>query len=215
MFTYYLMALEHEMDISGLNSQELSDVLQRAQQLEARQVAQAEAGHDLQSFIRAAEEVGIGREAIMQALREKVGHSIENLEVGERVFAKSADGAFYVAVVKEIRGTKVKVNFLHGSDHELPLADLRPFSLLPGQRLEVNWPTWGWWNVELTRYDDTSGKLTASDGLSAKEFSLTEARLPAQRTEQQQRVSALLFRVGIAAASAGAVIGALVARLLL
>lgn len=207
------MTLKHDVDISGLSQDELSEVLQHALRIEAQHVATAEKSHDLESFLQAAEEVGIQRDTVIQALREKLGYPLEDLEPGMRVFAKSADGAFYVAIVQEVRGGMAKVRFLSGSDYDVPLTDLRRFVILPGQQLQVKWPGWGWWSSEVVRFEPQSGVLTASDGWSQKNFALTDVRLPAQRTPRQQAMRVLFWKVGLAAAGAGAIAGALLMKL--
>lgn len=207
------MTLKHELGISGLSQDELSEVLQHALRIEAQHGATTEKSHDLESLLQAAEEVGIKREAVIQALREKLGYPLEGLEPGVRVFAKSTDGAFYVAIVQEVRGSIAKVRFLSGSDYDVPLTDLRRFAVLPRQKLQVKWPGWSWRNSEVVRFDPQGGVLTASDGLgSQQDFALTNVRLPIQRTPHQQARRVLLWKVGLAAAGTTAIAGALLMK---
>jgi hypothetical protein len=129
--------MQQELQISELDQQDLTEVLQRAQALDTTRVIAPETGQDLESFLRAAEEIGISRETVLQALREKLGHPLEGIAPGDQVFAKSADGAFYVATVSAVQGNAATVRFISGSDHTLPLSDLRGFSILPGQKLHI------------------------------------------------------------------------------
>lgn len=201
-----------QLQIEELSQQDLTEVLQRAQTLEVSKVTAPETHNDLETFLQAAEEVGISRDAVMQALREKMGHPLEGIATGDRVFAKSADGAFYTATVSRIENNLAQVRFINGSDHALSLTDLRGFSILPGQKIQVKWPKWGWWTVTVEKYDPQAGKVTATDGFESKTFPLEEVRLPVQKTKQQLARNALLFRVAVAAAGVGGILGALLMR---
>jgi hypothetical protein len=201
-----------QLQIGELSQEDLTDVLQRAQAIEVHKVTAPDAHGDTEVFLRAAEEVGISREAVLQALREKLGHPLEGIAVGDRVFAKSADGAFYVATVAQTQSSTATVRFLNGSDHLLPLTDLRGFAILPGQKIQAKWPTWGWCTVEVEKYDPEKEIVTATDGLKSRPFPLEEVRLPMQKTRRQQAISALLWRVGLISAGLGAAAGALLAR---
>ena len=205
--------MQQPLQLTELDQEDLSEVLRRAQALEVNKVTVPEEHPDLETFLHAAEEVGISREAVMQALREKLGHPLEGISTGDRVFAKSADGAFYVADVSRVEGGLATVRFLTGGDHTLPLSDLRGFTILPGRKLQVKWPGWGWWDVEVEKYEPNVGLVSATDGFKTKSFPLTEVRLPVQKTRRELAVSALLFRVALVSAGVGGVIGAALMRL--
>lgn len=201
-------------ELSHLKEEELAEVLHRAQEIDVGSLTGATDAHDLEQFIAAAEEVGISREAVLQAIREKTGQALQSFNVGDRVFAKSADNAYYIATVTEVDGRTAKVRFLSGGDHALAVADLHSASFLPGQKVEVDWPFWGWYKATVVKFDERTGKLTANDGMSEKSFPLTKVRLGVRRSQTQARVSSLLFRTALIAGSLGAVAGALVARFL-
>lgn len=204
--------MQQQFQISELSQEDLTTVIRRAQALEAEKLTTLEPQTNLETFVSAAEEMGISREAVMQALREKMGHPLEGIAPGDRVFAKSADGAFYMATVTALQNNAVTVHFMNGSDHTVALTDLRGPSILPGQKLQVNWPGWGWWTVTVEKYNSQKEKVTATDGMSSKSFSLTEVRLPIERTKRELSVRALLFRTAIVSAGVGVAIGALLIR---
>ncbi len=206
--------MQHQLQTTELTTDDLNEVLRRAADIDSAGIRPGDQPTDLDSFVRAAQDVGITREAITQALAERAGTATIPVAVGDRVFAKSADDAFYVATVSSLSDGVVQVRFISGSDHSLPAVDVKPFRILPGQKLQVNWPTWGWYDVDVEVYDAASEKVTASDGLKSKSFPLHEVRLPQQKTERQQRVSQLILQTALVAGGLGGILGAFLMRLL-
>jgi hypothetical protein len=206
------MVVQQEFQVAELSQEDLTEVLKRAQTLEVSKVTVPEKPNDLETFVRAAEEVGISREAVLQALREKMGHPPQGISPGDRVFAKSADGAFYVATVSQIKDGVATLRFDTGSDHALSLRDLRGFAILPGQKLQVKWPGWGWITVEVEKYDPQAGTVKATDGFQSKTFPLALVRLPVEKSRRQLAMNMLLFRVALLSAGIGGIIGALLMR---
>ncbi|MFZ4506217.1 MAG: hypothetical protein ACOYON_00790 [Fimbriimonas sp.] len=196
-----------------LSAEEMTALLQRAQEIDAGRLGTVEGASETESFVRAAEEAGISREAITQAMRERLQPTISDLQTGERVFAKSADGAFYVALVSKVDGPIAKVRFLNGGDHEIATADLRPFSLLPGMQVEAKWPMWGWYSVKVERFDPIALTVTLTDGMTTCQLALTEVRLPIEKTKAELTTQALLWRIGLLAAGGGTILGFLISRI--
>lgn len=203
-----------QLQLQELSEQDLSEVLTRAQAIQANKVSLEHSKGDLEMFIKAAEEVGINREALLQAIKEKSGQPLEGLHTGDKVFAKSADGAFYLAEVTELDSTIAKVSFNHGTTHTLPLTDLRPFSLLPGQKIEANWPIWGWWEVQIVRYDAEKQLLDVTDGMETRKFTLDEIRLKVEKNKTAKSLQSKFYQVAFWAATVGAVAGAILMRIL-
>jgi hypothetical protein len=198
-----------------LQPQEMSEILRRAQVLESaapQHTPQHAPQSSVDSFLQAAEELGLSRQALVQALRERSGQALEGVEPGDAVFAKSADGAFYAATVLETKSHSAVVRFASAGDHEVALPDLRRFSILPGQKLEAKQGFWGWLPAEVEKYDPQKQKVTVSDGFNSKAYPLTEIRLPVEKTRRELAVRALLFRVGLISAGIGGVLGALLMR---
>jgi len=126
----------------NLEPELLSDVLRRAQEIQSSQVL---AQDDLEEYIVAAEEAGISREATLQALRERLGIPVHIPAPGEHVFARSADGHFYMAKLEGVTDQTATVKFFNGSPATLPVSDLREVSLTPGQRLNYLSPSMNMW----------------------------------------------------------------------
>ncbi|MCC6443573.1 MAG: hypothetical protein IT210_08995 [Armatimonadetes bacterium] len=203
------------LQIGDMESQELQDILRRAQEIDLRRFQGAEMPGDAEALLRAAEAAGISREAVEQSLREHFGMPLEDIKPGERVFAKSADGAFYIADVLEVMENRARVRFLTGGDHALPLTDLRVFSILPGQKLQCYWAGWGWCTVRVERFDPEKGMVRVSDGLGyEKTLDLTLIRIRAEKSRSSRSLAVLITRTAIGSALFGGFLGAILIRLL-
>ena len=134
-----------------LTDDELRDVLQRAEEIQHASRSEDEMHAELEAVIGAAEEVGLARSAVERALRERL-NLVRTPNVGALVFAKSADGKFYVAEVLSISPDGVRVRFLRGSEHVVAHDELRPASFIPGERVVCDWPWWGAWNCTVVAF---------------------------------------------------------------
>lgn len=205
-----------------LSEEELSGTLTRAREIAEQGQALALPGADLDALVSAGEEVGIPRDAILQALRERHPVATEVFTAGQLVFAPSIDGAWYPATIATLGGHSATVRFLNGGEHTCAVSDLRGLSLLPGRKVQADWPTWGWCDVTVERYDEKSGKVTLSDGWSKKAFALDKVRLSSKLatppTQQERRLASLtratLLRCSLLAGGAGMTLGALLMWLL-
>lgn len=165
---------------SQFSEEEIRQVLARAEEIHQR------GGHkpsesDSEIVIRAAEEAGLPREAVEQAIRERFDIPAEIPKKGELVFAKSSDGRYYVAEVLESeRG--IRVRFSKGGEVSLTLEDLRPCTFLPGARIVCPWPDWGWWTCTVISYDAEKRKVKVTDGWGGNQtYSIADVRLDPPR----------------------------------
>jgi hypothetical protein len=197
-----------------LQDEELQATLRRAREI-AQQEATPAAESDLELYLSAAEEMGIPREALAQALRER-NLLPQNVRVGEQYFAPSADGFLYVATVLELNGATARVQFAGGGERSCALADLRPLDLVPGRRLQADWPDWGWASVEVTRHDLKKGKVTVTSWMQPATVSLAKLRLHPNDALGRQKHSGrdLLLRWTLAAGTGGFALGLLAAKVL-
>ena len=157
-----------------LSDDELRDVLTRAEEIQ-RGARTADTMHaEFEAVIGAGEAVGLSRVAIERALHERVD-LVAPPTPGSRVFAQSADGKFYVAAVVSGDEHSVRVQFLRGSEHTVTTEQLRPCSLLPGEKVIVNWPWWGPWKCTIISFDAAKQKVKLTDGWGdTKSFPLAE-----------------------------------------
>ena len=197
-----------------LSDDELRDVLTRAEEIERGSRTADMMQAEFEAVIGAGEAVGLSRVAVERALRERVELVPAAPTAGTRVYAQSADGKFYVAQVLSADGHAVRVQFLRGSEHTVAPEHLRPCSLLPGERVMVNWPWWGPWKCTVVSFDATKQKVKLSDGWGdTKSFSIAEIW---QNDRTVIGAKSLLYAkwLGIGA-TAGAAIGAIATWLLL
>jgi hypothetical protein len=208
-----------------LSEEELRETLQRARQIaeQGRELAAPEV--DYEAYLKAAEEVGLPRSAVLQALRERQLIPAETFAAGQMVFAPSADGYWYPATLVDLESHTATVRFLSGGEHTCALADLRPLSLIPGRKLEADLKGWGWWSAIVEKYDPQSGKVSVlhDDWMGGKEkVSLQKIRLPAKLAsppkQEEKRLATLsrkiLTRWALLAGGAGLAAGILLDRLL-
>ena len=166
---------------------------------------------DAHTMLAAAEEAGLPREAIEQALRERFEFAGALPTAGELAFAKSSDGKFYVAEVLEAAPTSARVRFLKGGEHTIKPEELRPCSLLPGQRVVCPWSDWGWWTCTVISYNSDKKKVKVSDGWGSTEtFPISEIRLDPPRTRDAaalNRAKAMLYTYALGVFTGGVATG--------
>lgn len=196
-----------------LSDDELRDVLTRAEEIQ-RNSRTADSMHsEFEAVIGAGEAVGLSRPALERALRERLDLAVSPPEPGSLVFAQSADGKYYVAEVVDWAMDSVRVRFLRGSEHRVPLEQVRPCAFLPGERVVVNWPWWGPWTCTVVSYDSAREKVKLTDGWGyTKSFPISEVWQSGRKPGGKFRLYATWLSVG---AGVGAIIGSAITALLL
>ena len=201
---------------SSVENQELGEVLRRAQEIQDQTQLMLEPRPDLRAYVDAAEEAGIERDATMQALRERLSFPAEMFKPGEWVFAKSADGFFYVALLMSLEGRKATVQFLTGSDHMCDGNDLRLFSLTPGQKIGYFDKGSGmWWEGRLESFNRLSKSVTVTQWGEQSTLPLEKIRLPKVVEDVPLTMRARMWAIGIACTLGGGVAGAILMKLLM
>lgn len=173
-----------------MDSQRFRDVLHRAEEIQAQRSIQVESTQELASLVDAAVEAGLSREAVSQALQERLALDAVAHQVGELVFALSTDGFLYPARIRAIEGEVVDVGFLNGSQHRLMKRDIQPFSLLPGSTVNAPWPGWGAWNCKVVSFDRENLSVRLSDGWGTEQtFAVADVRInrPAEPGSLRER----------------------------
>jgi hypothetical protein len=198
-----------------LTEEQIRDALSRAEELHLRSALASDNDPAIESVLNAAEEMGLPREAMLKALQERLGKPMATPKVGERVFAKSADGKYYVAEVLATEGEEFRIRFLSGADATVSMEDLMPCNFVPGFKVVVQWPVWGWYKGDVVAYDAKREKVTVSDGWNEKKFSLDEIRLdPPKDSNLNPRAKIYWTLISIGAAMGGT-IGAVITWLLM
>lgn len=157
-----------------LSNDDVNAVLLRADQIQRAELRGADEA-EIQRFIERAEASGYSKEAVLQALRERFGVAAPPVAVGDRVFAKSANNKYHVATVTARGPGGMRVKYLSGGEQTIPSDEVRPFVLVPGERVSVDWPMWGPWSCEVMAYDEPNGRVTLSDRWgSEKSFPISD-----------------------------------------
>jgi hypothetical protein len=197
-----------------LTDEELRDVLARAEEIQRASRIGRDA--ELRAVISAAEEVGLERAAVEQALRERLDVPLAPPAAGELVFAQSADDKYYVAEVLSASPDSARVRYLRGSEHTVTLDRLRPCAFLPGSRVTCHWPWWGPWTCTVISYDAAKQRVKLSDGWGAtKTFNVSDVWIEPPRKSalaNRRRIYITLLGWG---AGVGAVVGYALTRLLI
>jgi hypothetical protein len=179
-----------------MDSEDLRAVLARAAEIESGRRLALQAGDEVEDVVRAAEEVGLPRDAVMQALRERLAH-LQPPEVGELVYAQSADGRFYPARLVSAEPGLLRVRYLKGSDAALAPGQVRRFDVSPGAKVEVPWPKWGWWGAEVVAYNAEAQSVEVTDGMTKMTFPIIETRLRKPATPGQARLQQFLVAAAL------------------
>ncbi len=195
---------------------EIREVLQRAEEIEVQRSFSLENISTENQIISAAMEAGLSREAITQAIQERMSLATVSRKVGDLVFALSADGYCYPARIRSIEGELIEVTFLNGSEHSLMKRDIQPFSLLPGTIVNAPWAGWGAWNCSVLSYDRENLRVRLSDRWGSEQnFAVADIRIKpvSQAASVRKDTETWLYRVAFVAG--GGVIGALITWLIL
>ncbi len=138
-----------------LRAEEINHELENASTLESK----------YSEVLSAATEAGYSRDSVLQAIRERQSEKqISEGDHGQVVFAKSGDGAYYGAVVVKPMGNLVRVRFLNGGEAALTWAEIKPFTLTPGQKVQIKGDDHGhgnfWWGGQVVRVNPISRSVT-------------------------------------------------------
>jgi preprotein translocase subunit YajC len=190
------------------SEQELQATLRRAQEIaEAGNEQTVPAEPELETYIRSAEEAGIPREAFILAMQERMQAPLQSVQVGDRVFAPSADEALYVATVTAVDGQAITVKFESGGEHRCSITSLQTMSLMPGRKLEYRDKTWGWTSGKVHKVDADKGRVKIDNDWSVVDVKLHDIRVPRTKTQREQRVSRIVGQTALIAGSLGTALG--------
>lgn len=144
-----------------MREDELSGLLRRATEISTETEHLLVEDPELAQIAHAAEEAGLPREAILQALRERLAEKNNLFKDNEIVLAESADGIFYPALIKGTEGATVKVRFFQGGEAFVTAHSVQPFSAVPGARFQFFAKELGVWATgALTRFNEDARTAT-------------------------------------------------------
>jgi len=195
-----------------MDHDQIRQLLTRAQEIQHQQLTGDEAETEVDMIVAAAQETGLSREAVMQALRERTNLAERPVEAETLVFALGGGKHFHAAKVRRVEDGLVTVKFLSGAEVTLPRSDIKPFNMIPGQKVSCPWPNWGWWNSTVLSYDDENQKVYVTDGWGDNQtFHISDIRIATESPPLTARTSQWLIYAAVALTSGG--IGALLMRL--
>ncbi|HMS57063.1 MAG TPA: hypothetical protein PKA27_16855 [Fimbriimonadaceae bacterium] len=199
-----------------MDSNELQEVLKRAQEIERSAGLAFASPSEVESFVSAATEAGISKEAVLQALQERLGVPHDGFKVGETVFAKGADKHFYAATILEIDEKWAKVQFANGSEHRCSILDLRSFSLVPGQSISYFAKDYMiWMNGPVGSYDPVGKVITINEWGTEQKVPLEKIRIVDKKAAPSKITVAQAWAIALLSGSFGAVAGAILMRILM
>jgi hypothetical protein len=205
-----------------LSQEEVSHTISRASQIVENQAegSQIRLG-GYEAYVCAAEEMGIPRDAMLQALRERNLLPVDAFNPGDEVFAPSADNASYAAtIIRVVSDASVVVKFLNGGEHTVSHMDIRPLSMVPGRQLQFQHKDMGegiWYTGKLLEYDTVKRVARISYAAVPYTVPITRVRLKAPKVQKVQvpaTVRQLLFCTVLVSGSIAGGIGFLLGYLL-
>jgi hypothetical protein len=166
-----------------LNDEELAAVVQRAHEIQSLQGRLDETKTSVEDYMRVAEEMGVSREAMQQALSERFAFLHREIEPGTLVFARSSDGRGYAAKVVSSDGDAVHVRFLNGGDARVGRHELQEPSFAPGATYEFFSPSYSMYvRGQVTRFDRDALTVSYSAWGSEETVPLSKVRTPRPRS---------------------------------
>ncbi len=196
-----------------LSEKELRETLRRAQEIAQQSRGLAEPEPAYETYLKAAEEVGVPREATLQALRERLLLPVGSVEPGYMLFAPSVDRAWYPATVVRLEGQTVFVRFVSGGEHTCTLSDLHPLALLPGRHVQFH-TDWGWSDGVVRTYDPAKAQVHVDTGGEITRRPLSKIRLAPRQTKADRRAGQIILCTSLVSGLAGIGIGLLLSFLL-
>jgi hypothetical protein len=170
------------MDVR-LSDEELAAVVQRAHEIGSLQGRLDESRRGLEEYVKVAEEMGVPREAMMQALSERFSFLDREIETGTLVFAKSSDGRAYAAKVVSAGEDSVHVRFLNGGEARVGRHELQEASFSPGAQYEYHSPSYMMYlKSAVVRFDRDAMTVTFNYWGTEETVPLSKVRTARPRT---------------------------------
>lgn len=186
-----------------MQQEEIQRVLARAQEIQSS----PDENPNYDELMVAAEEAGVGRNAVLQAIRERLGFAEQPLLAGDYVFALSADGDRHVAEFVSREDDTITVKYINGATAKLLSTAVQPFRMLPGELVDCPWSNLGWRRCAIESYKpENKWVYVVGPGGDKKYFDLDEIRLLSSASWRTRRTSLL---IKLALFCGGGAVGAL------
>ncbi len=209
-----------------LSDESIQDTVRRAAQIMERQttVGTDDPHASVSLYLDAAEEAGISREAMLQALYEKkILVSADSFQVGDMVFAESeADGNLYPATVIAREPHSIRAAYRVAGEATVPITGVHEFAVIPGTRLQFHHPDClgaGLWGTgKVSAFHPATELFDMSYGGMNYTVPISNVRMKKPDTVKDKvaaTVQARIVTASLIAGSAGIVIGGLITWLLM
>ncbi len=184
------------------------EVLARAEEIQLSERFPVDVEDSTNDLLRAAEEAGLSRSAVTQALRERLAVERTPIEPGSLVLAEFGQGKLYAAEVLDLHPGRAKVRFFSGVEALVSLEDVEHFQMMPGQVVRCPWPNWGWWTCTVVSYDHNKKMVKATDNWGQTlPFDLADIYVE-RKTKVAHPASAINARLFAGVIAASGIVGA-------
>jgi len=162
-----------------LSDEELAAVVQRAHEISSLQERLEGSKRGVEDYIKVAEEMGVPREAMVQALNERFAFLNREIETGQLVFARSSDGRAYAAKVMSCDGDSATVRFLNGGEARIGRHELQEPNFSPGTSYEYLSPSYMCYvRTQVVKFDRDSLTVTFNYWGTEETVPLAKVRTP-------------------------------------
>ncbi|MCH7905002.1 MAG: hypothetical protein IH944_10610 [Armatimonadetes bacterium] len=189
-----------------LSDEEVAAVVQRAHEIHSLEDRLDTSESQYEQYVKVAEEMGVPRDAMMQALNERFAFLEETLNEGDFVFAKSGDGHHYVARIDKVVDSGAHVKFLNGSEAAVGLHDLRKASFTPGSSLDFLSKDYGMFiRGRCVQFNSAAQTVTVSAWGEEYTVPLHKVRIRKERSPSKFNARALILMIALSAVAGGGI----------
>ena len=159
-----------------------------------------------EQYVKVAEEMGVPRDAMRQALNERFAFLEETLNEGDFVFAKSGDENYYVARIDKVVESGAHVKFLNGSEAVVGLHDLRKASFTPGSSFEFHSKEIAMYiKGRCVQYNSEDQTVTVSGWGEEHTVPLSKLRIRKEKSPSKSDARFLALMIALSAVAGGGI----------
>jgi hypothetical protein len=161
----------------NMNQETIRSILLRAEELDRESRTDPHSDPRYADLVSAAAEAGINKDSVIQALRERIAILASEPGVGDMVFALSLDGDYHLAKFLGESGEYSSVEFYGGGTANVLSSMVKPFQMIPGAEVNVNWNGKGWVSGKVVGIDRENNWLSVEFGGESQYVDYEEVRL--------------------------------------
>lgn len=142
-----------------MNQETIRSILLRAEEIDRDSRVDPQNDPRYAGLVTAAAEAGINKDAVIQALRERIAILEAEPEVGDMIFALSVDGDYHLAKFLGENGDYSSVQYYGGGKADILSTMIKPFQMIPGSEVHVKWDRRGWVSAKVLDNDPENNWL--------------------------------------------------------